>query len=104
MAGIAFTALPPTPETAAADAVARILGAPLWAPDVVTAIVVVGVGAGASVPVTTERGIAAVAVEPAAGASDLATLAVSTYEALLLAARPPEPPLVSATDTSVTSR
>lgn len=113
LVALAFDGAAPsaTPATDAADAAARALGAPLWAPSAVRGLVAVGPGAAGAGAAARERGLAFAAVEPGPAGDPAGdpearavALALAAYDALGAALRPPDPPLVSAVDTAAAAR
>jgi hypothetical protein len=90
MAAVAFDPSS-RPLGASGPAAAAVLGAPLWSPESVAALVVVGPGAEAAAPTATQRGLTFV---PVAGA-DPAALAMGAFDALQTASRAPSAPVRS---------
>jgi hypothetical protein len=90
MAAVAFDSSR-RPLAGAAAAAAAVLAAPLWSPENVVALVVVGQGAEAAAPTATGRGLTFVAVPGA----EPAALALETFHALQAVSRASSPPLRS---------
>ncbi len=83
-------------------AVARVLASPLWEPDAVVGVVVVGAGAASATSAASERDLVLTPVD--AGSGDLTVMALAAYDALVAASRPARPPIVSTPDTTAQSR